>query len=294
MQWITTIVTAALLALPQAHGQVAVTEFMVDPDGTDMGREWVELFNFSRVPLSLRGWTLEDQGSDVVELPAIMLPSAGYAVIVSGGLAGLGGVDASTAKAIFETEWLEGSSARVVGVEDMALANEADEIVLRDPAGTVVWAAAYADDDTPALATFLTGQRDFSINVYGSRGSPGVVRWGDDNGVPGFPGYEENGATRDPFAYESDVSMLETLFGRAYANVRVPGLASPLQGGYEVVPAGDVDWDGVVGVADFLAVLAAWGPCAPERPVCPADFDGSGAVGQDDLTIVLLGWTFDW
>lgn len=52
---------------------------------------------------------------------------------------------------------------------------------------------------------------------------------------------------------------------------------------------GDVTGDGVVGIDDLLAVLAAWGSCA-ER-VCPADCDGDGLVGASDLLIVLGNWS---
>ena len=53
---------------------------------------------------------------------------------------------------------------------------------------------------------------------------------------------------------------------------------------------GDVNGDGVVGITDFLALLAAWGPCA-DCDDCPADFDGDCAVGITDLLILLANWT---
>ncbi len=49
---------------------------------------------------------------------------------------------------------------------------------------------------------------------------------------------------------------------------------------------GDVDCDGVVGINDFLAVLAAWGSCES----CPADLDGDGIIGEGDLLIVVQNW----
>jgi hypothetical protein len=48
----------------------------------------------------------------------------------------------------------------------------------------------------------------------------------------------------------------------------------------------DVDGDGTVGFDDVLAVLSAWGPCA----ACPADVDDSGSVGFTDLLTVLSAW----
>ncbi|MHC4081345.1 MAG: choice-of-anchor Q domain-containing protein, partial [Planctomycetota bacterium] len=53
----------------------------------------------------------------------------------------------------------------------------------------------------------------------------------------------------------------------------------------------DLDGSGDVGVTDFLALLAAWGPCpAPCPPSCPADFDGDCEVGVTDFLILLAKW----
>jgi hypothetical protein len=53
----------------------------------------------------------------------------------------------------------------------------------------------------------------------------------------------------------------------------------------------DLDGSGDVGVTDFLALLAAWGPCpAPCPPSCPADFDGDCEVGVTDFLILLANW----
>ena len=50
--------------------------------------------------------------------------------------------------------------------------------------------------------------------------------------------------------------------------------------------AGDLDGDGVVGIVDFLALLAAWGP----NPGHPADLDGDGVVGIVDFLALLGAW----
>jgi hypothetical protein len=53
---------------------------------------------------------------------------------------------------------------------------------------------------------------------------------------------------------------------------------------------GDIDGDGNVGILDFLALLAAWGPCpAPPAP-CPADIDGDGSVAITDMLLLLGNW----
>ncbi len=54
---------------------------------------------------------------------------------------------------------------------------------------------------------------------------------------------------------------------------------------------GDIDGDGIVGVPDLLALLAAWGPCpAPCPPSCPTDIDEDCAVSGPDLLILLSNW----
>ena len=54
------------------------------------------------------------------------------------------------------------------------------------------------------------------------------------------------------------------------------------------VKLGDIDGDGVVGTADLLALLAAWGPT--RGPCALADLDLTGAVGTSDLLILLGSW----
>ena len=51
--------------------------------------------------------------------------------------------------------------------------------------------------------------------------------------------------------------------------------------------AADLDGNGVVGLADLLAVISAWGRCDAE---CPEDLDGSGFVDIGDLLIMLSSW----
>ncbi len=275
-----------------ASAQVAITEFMNNPDGADQGREWVELFNFGPVDQCLAGWTVEDEGTDLFALPDVTIASGGYVVLVSGGVPGFGGVDAATAEAIFAVEWFGGwTSPAVIGMQGMVLGNGIDEIVVRDSDGVVAWSIAWNDDEMPPFATFLTHASSYVVRVFGDSGQPGVVRDGDDNGVPRFPGYEQNDVTVDPFAELSQIDSLVALFGDDFANVLQPSVGSPLAGGYTVVPAGDLDGDGVIDIPDLLALLVDWGPCPEPCAACPADLDGDGVIGISDLLALLAGWT---
>lgn len=53
---------------------------------------------------------------------------------------------------------------------------------------------------------------------------------------------------------------------------------------------GDTNGDGVVNVADLLAVISAWGPCPAPPASCPADMNGDGVVNVADLLIVITNW----
>ena len=48
----------------------------------------------------------------------------------------------------------------------------------------------------------------------------------------------------------------------------------------------DLDNDDVVGISDFLALLAAWGP----NPGHAADLDGDDIVGITDFLALLAAW----
>jgi hypothetical protein len=50
--------------------------------------------------------------------------------------------------------------------------------------------------------------------------------------------------------------------------------------------AWDLNGDGSVAIADFLALLGAWGP----NPGHPADFNGDGFVRIEDLLALLAKW----
>ncbi len=58
-----------------------------------------------------------------------------------------------------------------------------------------------------------------------------------------------------------------------------------------VTTVGDLDGDGVVGINDFLLLLAAWGPCPAPPATCPADLDNDGMVGINDFLILLSLWS---
>ncbi len=54
------------------------------------------------------------------------------------------------------------------------------------------------------------------------------------------------------------------------------------------VKLGDIDGDGIVGIVDFLALLAVWGSCVDQ--CCLADLDLDGDVGISDFLSLLGSW----
>ena len=168
---------------------IAITEFIADATGSDADGEFIELFNFGPVPVSLDGWTISDEDSDAFTIAGVVIPSGGYAVFTQN-------------KARFDTIWFGGESQPFVYEYDgIAIGNSSDELVLSDETNTVVWSLAYANDETTGFSTYLTAEDPSSIpSVFGSKGSPGVDRDGDDLAMGGFLGYEKNNATPDTLA----------------------------------------------------------------------------------------------
>ncbi len=78
----------------------------------------------------------------------------------------------------------------------------------------------------------------------------------------------------------------DPLFVRGY------GVVDALAASQVTPPSpGDVDGDGVVGITDFLALLAAWGPCPdPCPPHCFADVNTDCTVGINDFLTLLANW----
>jgi len=64
--------------------------------------------------------------------------------------------------------------------------------------------------------------------------------------------------------------------------------AYELQGSPFEIVLGDLGGDGIVGITDFLGLLAAWGPC--QDACCLADLDLDGLVGITDFLILLGNW----
>jgi hypothetical protein len=103
--------------------------------------------------------------------------------------------------------------------------------------------------------------------------------------VPGLP----DGAVLTDLGFE-DLSINDdrvVVFAAGYGGaVSGDGLFTMQVG----VPCpADLDGSGVVGIDDLWRVLHGWGPCVPPSG-CVTDLDGDGFVGFGDVLVILVAW----
>lgn len=165
---------------PATATEVAITELLANPFGSDSRGEWVELFNYGAATASLGEWRLEDEGRASATLPVVELPAGGYLIVARD-------------KSAFEAAWLGGrGDERIIEIASgsLGLTNSGDELRLVSPGGDVVWQLAYsglAIAEGRSLA--LDPEEDFVHTVYGTKDAPGVRIDGLD--VTGTAGYEQ-------------------------------------------------------------------------------------------------------
>ncbi len=95
---------------------------------------------------------------------------------------------------------------------------------------------------------------------------------------------------RYALTHTADYFVANQTFDPLY--VRGYGIVNALGAAQSTPPKpGDLDEDGAVGIVDFLALLAAWGPCPdPCPPHCFGDVDTDCNVGITDLLELLSNW----
>ena len=153
---ILTLVAAGTIILDQAlrresatahvaGGHVSINEVEHNPPGADAGNEWIELYNPTGAEVGLEGWTLSRATGKEVTLPPAVVPTGGYLVIA------------------IQVEWL---------------ADEDEQIVLRDSGGSVV-------DSTPIQSDGEDDERCWARHPDGaSTWTFGPPSKGGPNGEP--------------------------------------------------------------------------------------------------------------
>jgi hypothetical protein len=214
---------------------VAVTEFMVHPGGPGYGRQWIELYNFGDTPVDLSNFRIDDEKNKIADIPkGVVIQPKDFIILVMGPYYHHHIGDGAELKQIFETEWLGGKSdPRVVGMKTHYVLGGADTLILRNLRRAPIWILGWRADDTVGHSTYLAID-NFSIRMYGTMEKPSINRSGPDGQTLG---YESQYATKEPLAWTSDVSKLETIggidFKAAVAGGKAkPGIGSPLKGNY--------------------------------------------------------------
>lgn len=163
-------------------GDVVINEVLVNPKCVgDTKGEWLELRNRTSADLSLKGWILADDDTDKVVLGEVTLPAGGYLVLCRNpDVATNGGV-----------------ACQAVG-GTYALANTADEVVLKDAAGTVIdrvgYTKAFPFGDGASMA--LLDGKDAAANDGATawvRSATAIEGGCGDLGTPGLPNFPESG-----------------------------------------------------------------------------------------------------
>jgi hypothetical protein len=154
-----------------AHAQVVITEIMYDlPSSSDSGREWVEVYNASTVPVVLTGWKLYENGTNhkitAVSGSNTLAPGA-YAVIADNA-------------ANFKTGWPEFSGQLFDSA--FSLSNSGETIVLRNASSSDIDAVTYqsswgASGDGNSLNRLpaQAGAPEHSDTFVARRPSPGAA-----------------------------------------------------------------------------------------------------------------------
>lgn len=163
----------ALATLAGAAPALVINEVMADPAAVadDVG-EWLEVHNPGTAAVELQGWRLQS-GNDAVHTvsASVVVPAGGYAVLARNGTKRKNG----------------GVVAQYAYGTGLTLANAADWLALRDPAGitadSVAWASGMPSGATRGVSDPTTDNTDVkgtnwhtATSVYGKgdRGTPGA------------------------------------------------------------------------------------------------------------------------
>jgi hypothetical protein len=89
------------------------------------------------------------------------------------------------------------------------------------------------------------------------------------------------------FRFDADVPPDTTTVTVGHFRAGTPAALTAETVGPTLACPADIDGSGEVGFDDLLILLSSWGPCSPP---CPPDLDGDGEVGFQDLLELLSTW----
>ena len=163
-------------------GNVAITEIMYNPAGTEGKTEWMELYNRGTFTLDLGGWSFDDEDkTDWGAIPAGTLLAPGKFAVVYNRFFG------SISETTFRTEWNVPADAVVVGVfwgdlnnSPSAVPGSINEDIVFKDAGNVTYNEVNYDDDGTIWPGAANGPsiylaRTFDNNNDGTKWKRSVV-----------------------------------------------------------------------------------------------------------------------
>ncbi|MBU2497244.1 MAG: lamin tail domain-containing protein [Nanoarchaeota archaeon] len=72
------------LFIPLVSSSIIISEFELNPLGTDSGNEWIELYSDSADEVNLSGWKLVNADNDVIELNGTISGNSFFVILLSG------------------------------------------------------------------------------------------------------------------------------------------------------------------------------------------------------------------
>ena len=158
-------------------GDIVITEFLKNPNGTDDLREWFELYNSTSSDIDLENWTIHDLDFDShVVVGSLLVPAEGYLV--------MGVTDVAADNGDIPVDYAYGQGEIILG-------NGGDELYIEDVAGTVIDSLEWNDADFPdtdgAAANLDLEALDATANDDGANWCDATDLAGSlgDHGTPG-------------------------------------------------------------------------------------------------------------
>ena len=222
--------------------QIAITEFLANPHGTDADNEWIELYNYSPDAVNLKDWHLKDDdgGSTLISSTNLFIRSGRHLILARD-------------KAIFESLWLGGVANLEVITASFSLTNTDDELILTNATDDEVWRLAYGAGASEGRATFFENEYSFCdpVTDWGSKGGTLINRSGNDP-ASGTLGYEKNNSTTDSEAYTATNSDVGSPLKRVYEGlIHCGDIQQAGNGAWERIPCRCVTIDQLVIENDY-------------------------------------------
>ena len=172
------IICSALLFMAASCPALVINEIMFNPNGTDTGREWVEMYNEQAQPVNLSGYQFRENGGthqlDLANGSWMLLPDK-YAIIA---------VDSD----VFSQEYL-GFSGTLLDSAWQSLSNTGEEIAILDPNDAVL-------DSVNFTAEAAEGYTIERRNPYAS--SNLSANWAQSVQPGGSPGAQNGSGSQVP------------------------------------------------------------------------------------------------